>query len=138
MAGLVKPIEAIPTQKSGTADWTTYYDTLVKAYGKNAAATIFAVTWRKYKGNGTDVVKIREHTKLPLDNESVMDSIRSAGAGAVGFFDGIPQFVKYGTMAVGGILILAIGGIVIRIITASAEDIGKVGGMAAKTYTGKP
>lgn len=138
MGSLVKPIEVIPNQNSGTAEWTSYYDALVNSYSKNTASTVFAITWRKHKGGKADVVAIRQHTKLPLDNESVMDSIRGAGASAFGVFDGMGTFAKYSVYAVGGILIILIGGIVIRIITASAKDIGTAGGYAAKAYTGKP
>lgn len=138
MAGLVKPINVIPTKKSGTADWTSYWDALVARYGKNAASTVFAITWRERKGDAADVNTIRNYTKLPLDNESALDALKGAGSSVLGVFDGLGTAAKIGVYAVGGIAIILIGGIVVRIITASAKDIGTAGGYAAKAYTGKP
>lgn len=133
MSTLIKPIDVIPSQNSGTSDWTAYWDGLVSRYGKNDASTVFAVTWRKFRGGKADLVKVREHTKLPLDNESLLDSLSSAESSVGDFLGGIGTTYKYGLIALTGIFILTIGGIAYRLVTASAKEVGEAAGTAAKT-----
>ena len=131
---LINPIDAIPNQKSGTAEWTSYWDALVSRYNKNTAATVFSITWKQHKGTNADVVAIRNYTKLPLDNEKMLDGLRSAGLDAVGIFSGIGQATKMTVYVVVGITVVLLGGLVVRIITASAKDLGTAGGAAAKVF----
>lgn len=138
MGESINPLEVIPTKKSGTAEWTAFYDALVKTYGKNRASTAFAITWRKHRGEAADVAKVRTHTKLPLDNESVMDSISSVGEGAFGVLDGMGTILKVGVGITTTFVVIVAGVLVYKLAKASASDIGTATGVAAKVYTGKP
>lgn len=123
-------ISIVPNKSSGTAAWITYYDQLVKRYGKSNAQAAFVLTWEKRGGSNVDKNELINATGIKFDR-SFMESIKGNVSNAFSFGT---SFQKYAIITGAVICTVLIGGIVIRIITASAKDIGTATGTAAKAF----
>ena len=132
-------VQIIPSLNSSSQDWATFYTEAKKQLGTNAANVLFGMAWQKWganvSGSQSDIVTVSKLTGLTLD-EGFFDSIRQTGSNAVGVIDGAfstfsttGKVVLYSAVGIG---ILLVGGIVVRIVTASAEEIGTVASVAVK------
>lgn len=124
----------VPTKSSGTAEWVSYWNILLKNWNKTIASGVFAKTWKQRKGGNADVVAIRKATGLALDNESILDGLSQVKSDALGVFDTMGTGLKVAAGVTGVLVVVLVGGLIIRIITASAQDIGTATGTAAKAF----
>lgn len=136
----LKPIDIIPDEKSKTDDWISFYNALEERYGKNAAVYAFIRRWTLRRGSGVDITEIEKRTGLKLD-KTFIENIERGAEDAVDTFTGFFKTIGTGGKIVFyssiGLCVLLVGGIVVRLITLSAEDAGKAAGTAAKLYSGR-
>lgn len=128
----------VPSKSSKTSEWVEYWALLKRRYGKTIASGVFAKTWKVCRGSGADVAEVRKATGLPLDNEGIIDTLSSVKSSGLGVLDSIGTGYKIALGVTGILIVVLVGGVIIRVITASAKDLGTAAGVAAKVYTGKP
>jgi hypothetical protein len=138
----VNPILIIPNQNSRAEEWALFYDVCKKRFGELAAKVAFANAWNSFNGQRptADVLQVQKMTGLSLE-ESFFESAHHVGADVVDGIGGALRSTGTGLKAVfiGGMVLIIGAGVVIlyRAFTATAQEIGTVAGIAAKTYTGR-
>jgi hypothetical protein len=125
---------SMPQKTSNTEAWIAFWNLIKEYYGPKMAVTIFAIAWKERgsKDATADVVKLRTATGVPLDNQSVLDSAETVAKGGLSLLESVGTTYKYVMYAGIGIVLVLVGGLVIRVITASASEIGTVAGTAVK------
>lgn len=133
---LVDPYDIVPTKSSTTQDWTTFYTALKNKYGQDAADVAMAGAWKE-RGNNALAAEVENRTGFKLD-KSALESLQGAGMSALDTASSAFSFVGNTTKYVmlGGLALVGIATIVLiyKAATATASDIGTVGGVAAKTF----
>ena len=134
----LNPLDILPNEKSTSDQWIAFWNALVKVYGKVSAQEAFVQRWARRGTNGiADVVEVQTGTGLTLSKD-LIQSVESMGHNAVSYIGGFFETMATGTKVIFyvsiGIGVILVGGIVIRVITLSAEDAGVVAGTAAKAF----
>ena len=134
----INPIDILPNEKSSSDEWIQFYNALNKVYGTDSANVAFIARWAKRGQNGSaDVLEVEKGTGLTL-SQTFIQSIEKAGASTVSYIGGFFETMGSGTKIIFysaiGLAVILVGGLVIRVITLSAEDAGKVAGTAAKAF----
>ena len=139
MSVKIDPLYTMPDEKSNTDDWINFYRALKSKYGEKAATFAFVKRWGLRRGD-VDITEIEKGTGLKL-SKTFIEGVESKAEGVVdtmgGFFNTLGTGGKIVFYSSIGISILLVGGLVIRLITLSAADAGKVAGTAAKAYSGR-
>jgi hypothetical protein len=140
MAVQVKPLNLLPTEKSSADDWVNFYNALKANYGKKSADYAFVMRWGLRKGN-ISATEIERRTGVELSKNAIerVEKAFDSGVDVLGgFFNTIGTGGKVVFYASVGLSIFLVGGIIYRIVTANASEVGTAAGTAIKVYTGKP
>ena len=132
------PSEFIPTMRSEDNEWITWHKSLKSTFGKNTANQVFLKAWNARKSSTANTHELRDY----LDSQGITIETNLLGkvtdtAGGIG--DSIGDFLKigkYALYAVGGIIILSLGMLLINVARKPAEIIGSATQGAAKGIRG--
>lgn len=137
MSVTVNPLDALPNKKSQSQDWIAFWQAADKRYGTDAATVAFVKAWAKRRGPNADASKVSHDTGINLD-KSFLEGIESKATSVVDVIGGTfstantgMKIILYATI---GLTIILVGGLVVRVVTMSAQDAGVVAGTAAKAF----
>jgi hypothetical protein len=109
------PLDSMPNAQTSPQAWVTWYGTLKDYFGRKVADQVWVRTWDIYGGvdspaNTADLRDGMAKNDITIDasgSSQAYDTIRHTVTGVTDFFG---DFMQMGKFAVGGILVIGLGG----------------------------
>ena len=113
------PTKDVPSKSSGSAQWTEFFDSLNSNFGIKQARQLWLSAWALRGSSNANTADLRSYMKkygINISATNILGSIEDAADSAL---DGIGSFLnmgKYGIYAMGGIMIILVGGLAFQMI----------------------